>query len=142
MAEALIFGFPEPNVQHKERQAAYVVIITDGNVATVKSKEKHFLPGGGSLHGEPFEDTIVREVYEELGRGVRLIRMLGEAIQYFYSADDDRHYKMRAAFFAGEFTGEPCGRTGEHQLYWLPMAQAGQACFHECHAWAISQAGV
>lgn len=140
MAEALIFGSPELNVQQTERRAAYVVIVCGGNVATVKSEEKHFLPGGGSLLGEPYEETVVREVYEELARKVRLVRMIGEAVQYFYSAADDRHYKMRAAFFAGEFTDEPVGRAGEHQLYWLPVAQAEQACFHECHAWAVSQA--
>lgn len=141
MAEALIFGFPKPNVKHTERRAAYVVIINGAHVATVKSQEKHFLPGGGSLPFESPAETIVREVYEELGRGVRLIRMIGEATQYFYSAADDRHYEMRATFFAGELRGEMCSSIGEHQLSWLPLEQAGRACFHECHAWAIRQAG-
>jgi len=140
MAEVLIFGSPKLNVRHTERRAAYLVIVNEGQVATVKSRAKYFLPGGGSLPGEAPEDTVVREVYEELGRSVRLIHRIGEAIQYFYSADDDRHYKMRATFFAGEFTDESGSSAGEHQLYWLPIALAGQACFHECHAWAVSQA--
>lgn len=141
MAKALIFGSPESNVQYAERRAAYVVIVTDdGKVAMVKGREKHFLPGGGSLPGEAPEETALREVEEELARSVRLIRTLCDAIQYFYSAADDRHYKMLATFFAGEFTGEPRGSGGEHELHWLPISEAEQACFHPCHAWAVSQA--
>ena len=141
MAQALIFGSPEPNVKYSERQAAYVVIVSnDGLVVMVKGRQKYFLPGGGSLPGEPPEETVVREVHEELARSVRLIRKIGEAMQYFYSSTDDRHYKMRATFFTGEFTDEKCDGTGEHELDWLPVTEAGQACFHASHAWAARQA--
>lgn len=139
MAKALIFGSPEPNIQYIERRAAYVVIINDCKVAMVKSRQTHFLPGGGSLPGEAPEDTVIREVDEELARRVRLISRIGEAIQYFYSDEDDRHCKMRAAFFMGEFTEDSCGGTCEHELYWLPVTEAERACFHACHAWAVRQ---
>lgn len=140
MAETLTFGSQEPGVDYRERLAAYVVIVNDdGEVAMVRGGRKHFLPGGGSLQGEAPEDTIVREVLEELARGVRLIRPVGEAIQYFYSSTDDHHYKMKAQFFTGEFTDECAGSTGEHELEWLPADEAAHACFHACHAWAINQ---
>ena len=140
MPVAMIFGSAEPNVQYRERRAAYVVITRDGKVALVKSGQKHFLLGGGSLPGEAPEATVVREVHEELARPVRLLGRLGEATQYFYSADDDRHYKMLAVFFAGEFTDKVHLGTGEHQMDWLPVTEIEQACFHECHAWAVRQA--
>lgn len=133
----MIFGSPEPNVQYIERRAAYVVVTRNSDVAMVKSGQKHFLPGGGSLPSEAPEDTVAREVLEELARSVRLLHTLGETTQYFYSDADDRHYKMLAVFFAGEFTNDACHGTGEHQLDWLPVAEAEQACFHECHAWAV-----
>lgn len=141
MAEPLIFGSPQPDIQFTERRAAYVVIFNDASeVARVKGRQKHFLPGGGSLAGEGAEETAIREVQEELARSVRLTRGLGDAIQYFYSAADDRHYKRLAAFFAGEFTNEQrSGGTGEPELYWLPFKEADPACFHACHAWAIRQ---
>ena len=66
MAKALIFGSPEPNIQYIERRAAYVVIINDCKVAMVKSRQTHFLPGGGSLPGEAPEDTVIREVKQQL----------------------------------------------------------------------------
>src|ERR1700730_9788541 len=105
MAETIVFGSPEPSIRYTERRAAYVVIVSsDGNIALVKGSQKYFLPGGGSLPNETPEETVAREVSEELARSVRLIRSLAEATQYFYSTDDDRHYKMVATFFAGEFT--------------------------------------
>jgi 8-oxo-dGTP pyrophosphatase MutT (NUDIX family) len=140
MAEAIIFGDSSPSTQYVERRAAYLVVINGGRVAMVKSRQKHFLPGGGSLPGESPEDTVVREVREELARGVRLFRRLGEAVQYFYSSTDDRSFKMLATFLEGDFTDEGGGDAGEHELDWLPLTGIEQSCFHECHAWAIHQA--
>ncbi|MFL6208978.1 MAG: NUDIX domain-containing protein [Pyrinomonadaceae bacterium] len=140
MAEALIFGSPEPAVTYTERRAAYVVIKHNDQVALVKGQEKYFLPGGGSLPGERPEETITREVVEELARSVRLLRTLGEAIQYFYAAADDRHYRMLATFFSGEFMAQLTGRACEHELLWLPISEIEHVCFHACHAWAVRRA--
>ncbi|PYS97667.1 MAG: hypothetical protein DMF65_11265 [Acidobacteria bacterium] len=141
MVEALIFGSPEPNVRYTERRAAYVVVVNDDRlVAMVESRQKYFLPGGGSLPGEAPEDTVAREVREELARSVRLTRRIGEATQYFYSDTDARHYVMRATFFAGAFTDDVRGGARAHELHWLPLNEAERACFHACHAWAIRQA--
>ncbi|HYP53209.1 MAG TPA: NUDIX domain-containing protein [Pyrinomonadaceae bacterium] len=140
MGEALTFGAREPGVEYTDRVTACVVIMDAGRVATVRSRGKHFLPGGGSLPGETPEETAAREVCEGLTRGVRIVRRLGEAVQYFYSESDRRHYRMRATFFAGEFTGEPCGDAAEHELVWLPLADAERECFHACHAWAAGLA--
>ena len=96
------------------------------------------LPGGGSLPGETPEETLRREVREELARSVRLVRKLGDATQFFYAADEHCHYKMLGAFFLAEFPDEPNGQ-GEHELFWLPVAEAAGAFFHECHAWAARQ---
>lgn len=138
---ALTFGSPAPGVRHAERRAAYVVIFgDDATVATVASRQKQFLPGGGSLAGEAPEQTVAREVREELSRGVRLTGRLGEVVQYFYSDADARHYKMLATFFTGEFTDDARGGAGEHELRWLPSDDAGRAFFHECHAWAVARA--
>lgn len=136
----IVFGLFEPGIQYYERRAAYVVINVGGKVAMVGSGRKHFLPGGGSLPFESPELTVVREVTEELARDLTLLRTLGEAVQYFYSDSDQCHYKMQAAFFAGEFTSEPKVEVGEQQLVWLPVSQIHHKCFHECHAWAVMEA--
>jgi 8-oxo-dGTP diphosphatase len=134
------FGHPEPGIDYTERRAAYVVVIKDSRqVAMVRGRQNYFLPGGGCEPGEAPSETIIREVREELARDVTLIYKIGEAIQYFYAPSNDRHYRMHALFFAGEFTDETGGEA-EHELEWLPLAEVERACFHACHAWAIRQA--
>ena len=96
----------------------------------------YFLPGGGSLSGETPEQTVAREVREELARGVRIIRQIGEAVQYFYA--DGHNYRMKAMFFEAEFASEASG-AGEHELYWLESEELEQSFFHQCHAWAAGQ---
>jgi 8-oxo-dGTP diphosphatase len=140
MRETHTFGHMEPGIVYTQRRAAYLVVVSDeGKVAMVRGRQSYFLPGGGAELGETPEETITREVLEELARSVRLLRKLGEAIQYFYAPADDRHYRMHASFFAGQFTDELCPEA-EHELEWLPMTELGRACFHACHAWAVRQA--
>jgi 8-oxo-dGTP diphosphatase len=141
MSETITFGSRLEGVHYTERPAAYAVVVGEnGTVAAVKGKSGLFwLPGGGSWPHENAEETVVREVREELGRNIRLIRKIGEATKYFYAASDDRHYEMVAVFFVAEFRDEPSGQ-GEYELYWLPLKEAEGAFFHESHAWAVHQA--
>jgi hypothetical protein len=83
------------------------------------------------------ERTVVREVREELARGIRRLRSLGEAIQYFYAASDNRHYRMRATFFSAELTDVRTTGQAEHELVYVPRAEAKTAFFHESHAWTV-----
>jgi hypothetical protein len=66
------------------------------------------------------------------------VRKIGEATQFFYVADEDCHYKMLGVFFLAEFPDEPSGE-GEHELFWLPLADAARSFFHSSHAWAAYQ---
>lgn len=140
-------GIAEPGVVYKERRAAYAVIVDDvGRVGAVRGRDRYFLPGGGALPDEDAEGTILREVREELARDARLVNKIGEAVQYFYSASDDCHYRMEAVFFLAELTGltglvdmadKPrLLAQGEHELCWLHLAEAEQAFYHESHVWA------
>jgi 8-oxo-dGTP diphosphatase len=137
---SITFGTRLERVAYEDRPAAYAVVRgANDTVAAVQALNGMIgLPGGGSLHGEAPEETLVREVREELARSVRLIRRIGEATQFFYAAADDCFYKMLGVFFLAEFPDEPSGQ-GEHQLLWLPLVEARQALFHESHAWATRQ---
>jgi putative acetyltransferase len=138
MPEPVVFGSCRQGVQYTDRPAAYAVIAGENDtVAAVQGPRGMIgLPGGGACPGETAEQTLRREVREELARSVRLLHKIGEATQYFYAASDQCHYKMSAVFFLAEFPDAPAGR-GEHDLIWLPLAQAEQAFFHSSHAWAV-----
>jgi 8-oxo-dGTP diphosphatase len=133
-SDVLVFGSPDPALLYEPRRAAYAVVLDGkGRIATVLAKYGYFLPGGGSLEGERPEQTIEREVMEELGREVRILRRIGEAVQYFVG--EVKSYRMEAFFFAAEFVGEAT-REAEHELHWIePDEQAG-VFYHQCHAWA------
>jgi 8-oxo-dGTP pyrophosphatase MutT (NUDIX family) len=134
-----VFGSRVDGATYQDRPAAYAVVKdAAGRVAVVQGNKDYFLPGGGALPGEMPEATIIREVREELGRSVRLIGKIGQAIQYFFA--DERHYRMHAVFYAVEFVGEPTG-IGEHQLHWLEPREFDRAAYHQCHAWAVRQPG-
>jgi len=137
---ALTFGSRQEGVKYTDRSAAYAVVGGEkSTVAAVRGAAGFVgLPGGGSLPGETPEETLVREVREELDRSVRLVRRIGEATQFFYAPDEDQYYQMLAVFFLAEFPDEPTGQ-GEHDLFWLPLAEAAGAFFHETHAWAARQ---
>src|SRR5437870_1595607 len=104
------FGVPVAGVTYEQRCAAYAVIRNSvGAVAAVQVPAGYWLPGGGMLPGETPEETVVREVREELGCTLRLVRKIGEAVQYFYAATEGRYYAMQATFFRAKLVGGPRG---------------------------------
>jgi 8-oxo-dGTP pyrophosphatase MutT (NUDIX family) len=132
------FGTREEGLVYEPRPAAYVVVIAgDTRVAAVRGAQALFLPGGGALRDETPEETVAREVAEELGCGIRIARRLCGAVQYFATAS--RAHRMTARFFIGEFRGEP-GREGEHELLWIEPGNGSLGFFHERHEWAVREA--
>ena len=62
------------------RISAKAVVVHDGRVllqrANWEGQECYFLPGGGQNPGEPLDATARREVHEETGLTVTVVRML------------------------------------------------------------------
>jgi len=131
------FGACLPGIEYEQRRAAYAVIVNkDGAIAAVNEKNRYFLPGGGLLENESPEETVEREIREELARDIRLVREIGKAIQYFQA--DGRCYKMHAVFFLAEFAGKKNGKR-EYSLHWIDAGKTDRKFFHECHSWAVRQ---
>ncbi len=134
------FGASLAGVEYEKRPAAYAVIRDGaGAVAAVRGPAGYWLPGGGALPGETPEETVTREVREELGRGVRLLGRIAEAVQFFFAADAGRHYEMRAVFFRAELEDGPPG-PAEYEVCWLDTSGPGPLFFHACHDWAVREA--
>jgi 8-oxo-dGTP diphosphatase len=135
----MTFGCKVPGVEYQKRPAAYAVVWGPaGTVAAIRTPAGSWLPGGGAHPEETPEETVTREVREELGREIRLLARIGQAVQYFFASDEDKHYEMEAVFFLGEFVGEPSS-TGEYELRWLDSDHPDPAFFHACYQWAVQQ---
>jgi 8-oxo-dGTP diphosphatase len=133
------FGSPAGGVTYEKRLAAYAVIRNHtGAVAAVQTPAGYWLPGGGILPGETPEETVVREVREELGHALRLIGKIGEAVQYFFAVADGRYYAMQAVFFRAELAEVSLG-PGEYEVCWLETSHLTPLFFHACHNWAVQQ---
>ena len=88
--------------------------------------------------GETPEQTVAREVREEVGREVQLLGRLGDAIQFFYAHDEGAWYEMTATFLGADFVGD-LREPAERELRWID-ANLGDLFFHACHAWAAALA--
>lgn len=136
----IVFGTSPSGVVCDDRSAAYAVINNpDGDVAVVsanvRGRQEYWLPGGGMFENESPEETIVREIREELGREARLRRQIGRAVQFFYAGDEQRWYKMKVIFFFAELLGNANGHE-EFELHWVDPNLRKSDFFHECHVWA------
>jgi 8-oxo-dGTP diphosphatase len=138
------FGTAPNGVVCHLRHAAYAVISNSrGEVAAVRAAlldgtSRYWLPGGGIQENESPEEAVMREVREELGRGLHALDRVGEAVQFFYAATDERWYEMTAIFIRARLENAEASR-GENDLHWLD-AQQHTEFFHDCHAWAANLA--
>lgn len=144
MSDPPVFGMAPSGTACRLRLAAYAIIQSKDNrtaaiKAVVRGKGYYWLPGGGTMEGETPEETVVREVREELGRKIRLLDRVGEAIQYFYAGDERQWYEMKAVFIRAEFADD-AGGGGEYELLWVDPCQDKGLFFHECHVWAVKRA--
>ena len=85
------FGVRKPEQIYAPRPGAYAVISdAEGCVAVMRTPRGCYLPGGGSEGGETSEETLVREVREECGFDVSVVRRLGTAVEYVHTVGHDR----------------------------------------------------
>ncbi|MGI8313902.1 NUDIX hydrolase [Halobacillus mangrovi] len=104
------------------------ILIEEGHVLFHKQKGDPYwaLPGGGVEIGEKSEDTIIREMKEELGYEVEVIQSLWITENFFIY--NHKNYHELGFYFLLQteqpyFQNEPFhGLEGERLIYqWLPI---------------------
>lgn len=76
------------------RPAVYGVIIYDGKLLLLKMREtgKYHLPGGGIQAGERMDAALKREILEETGIEVEVVKLAHFEEIFFYYDPSDRAY--------------------------------------------------
>lgn len=84
-----------PKAKFKFRPSVYAVIIRENNLLTVTSKRTNtlMLPGGGIDIGEPIEKALIREVIEETGLEIEIVKFINfkESLFYYDPLDEAFH---------------------------------------------------
>ena len=120
--------------EHDVRIGAYAVVVdAEDRVLLARWNEAATpawtLPGGGAEEGETPERTALREVCEETGYEVELVRLLGEDVFTIPAAErprgGERPLVSRRIVFEGRIVGgelrhEVGGTTDE--AAWIPIA--------------------
>lgn len=109
------------------RNRGSAVMIEEDKVAVIKRNrngmEYYVFPGGGIEEGESPEQATIREVFEEVGVHIDIIRQLG-TVQF-----NGTQYYFLARIVGGQFgtgQGEEFEENRNRGLYepqWLPIAK-------------------
>lgn len=119
---------PEPGRHYRRRPGVYVVLWRDGEILLTHQAApwpEYQLPGGGIERAEHPVPALHREVREETGWSMQLIRRLGAFRRFSYMPE----YDLWADKLCTVYLGRPILRLGPpteagHRAVWLPPAQA------------------
>lgn len=114
-----------PRIFH---QSAGAVVVSGGRCLVVRRGHEWFFPKGHLERDESPAEAAVREVQEETGLVVRLVRELG-ATRYGFG-DHLRHRKRVEWFLAQPVGGTLTLEAGFDDAAWLSPAEAVQTLNH------------
>lgn len=113
------------------KKTARAVIFDDGKLLVffrrkIRDGEEvtyYAIPGGHVEDGETLEETVIREVKEEMNLDIRILGYLGKLV-----VDNQEEYYYHAKIIGGEllFGGEELERNNDNNYYeirWLPSLE-------------------
>lgn len=131
------FGNKMDGITYTDRQGAYLVAVSDGKLATVRTPKGYFLLGGGIEEKETHVECIRRECLEESGYAVSIEN-------YICSADTYKlHYRFGyfhpiQYYYQGEILDKIAEPTEmDHVFEWLPLEDIDSKMYVEQQIWAV-----
>src|SRR5688572_21383069 len=121
----LEFGERIPGTHYVLRPGVYAVAFNDeGRVAVVRTPRGIYLPGGGTHPGEAAIESLSREIREECGLAVTIVRSIGTVVEYVH-APGEGHFAKECSFFEARLSPESQrGEEDDHTLEWMDVDQA------------------
>lgn len=133
------FGTKQDGVDYIDRPGVYAVIENnDRQIAVIKTSNRYFLPGGGIDIGESDIEALRREVVEETGYQVSILREIGEAVEYIDVEREGKHYKIRSRFYRVQLRSKVRnGIEKDHRLVWLLLEDVMKLLKRQGQVWII-----
>lgn len=113
-------------IDYLPRPGAYAVIInSQKELLLIQEPTGWFLPGGGQDENETLDQTLIREIREELG-------VTAKAVSYLLAADDCRYspiykqqFHIQSHYFITEIpTDKSFVSEEQSEAVWVPLSQA------------------
>ncbi|MHB8630596.1 MAG: NUDIX hydrolase [Candidatus Limnocylindria bacterium] len=121
---------PRPPLRQRRATAAGGVVVRESEqgaeVALLgrANSGSWVFPKGTPAPGESIEETALREVREETGLDVRIVRPLGE-MTYSFGAAGERVHKVVHFFLMEPTGGDPSLHDGEYdEVRWVAVVEA------------------
>lgn len=137
-----VFGEKIVGMDYQLRKGVYAVIFnnTRDKVLTVQNSKGHFfLPGGGIVEGESYEECLQREMLEETGYKVSIGPFIGTAMRYFQSTKNEPLLNEGYFYLAEilEKIQEPIEDDNYNQ--WIDIECVSRLLVHDHHCWAVKE---
>jgi len=119
-----------PGVKYRLRPGAYAVLVNGSDILLTHQSQPHpefQLPGGGIDPGEQIHRALHREVLEETGWSMQLLRRLGAFRRFTYMPE----YDLWAEKICHIYLCRPNRRIShplepDHEAVWTDLATASQ----------------
>lgn len=135
------FGEKIEGVVYIDRPGAYAILVnSEDKLAVIRTPTGFFLPGGGVEDREDLTEALHRELIEETGLTVTILRQIGVASQFIYSAEEKKGFNKIGTFFLAKIIGEKSTAIeADHELLWLSKYEASEKLKHEYQRWAVQE---
>ena len=135
----IVFGEKLEGVDYFKRPGVYGIALNEhGEVAIVKTPTGYFLPGGGIEGNESYPECLQREFLEETGYEIQIEKFIGEARQYYYSEELERHVYSIGYFYEVILKNKTMDSIeDDHELQWFEPEKCTKLLLLQNQSWAV-----